>query len=371
MMVPTSPRQNKGIERLIRKAVFDSAPYTPVLPTEVLETSYDIGSDEIIKLDGNENPYGCSPKVQQALVNYSQYHIYPDPEQRELRNALSEYIQIGVEHIVIGSGSDELIDLILRLLIEPGDKVLNCVPTFGMYSFFAEVCGAKVIAIPRNSDFSIDPSAIINAIDKNTKVVFISSPNNPTGNTTSEEVICALLDTGVIVVVDEAYLEFGGQTAIPLVPKHDNLIVLRTFSKWAGLAGLRIGYGIFPLKIAFYINKIKNPYNVNVAARVAAIESLKDLDHLRQIINAIIEERERLFLSLQGIPYLHPFPSQANFLLCSVDNGIARELHSNLQQRGIFLRYFETPLLDNCIRITVGKPKQNKVLIHTLKDFPF
>lgn len=368
-MAPTSSRQTKGIEKLIRKAVLDSASYTPVLPTEVLETSCGIHADEIIKLDGNENPYGCTPKVQQALANYSQYHIYPDPEQRELRNTLSEYTRISAEHIVVGSGSDELIDLVLRLFIEPGDKVLNCIPTFGMYSFFAEVCGAKVLTIPRDRDFSIDPSAISNAIDKNTKVVFISSPNNPTGNTTSEEDILTLLDTGVVVVIDEAYLEFGGQTAIPLVLKHDNLIVLRTFSKWAGLAGLRIGYGIFPLKIASYINKIKNPYNVNVAARVAAIESLKDLDHLKQIVNAIIQERERLFSTLQGISLLHPFPSQANFILCAVDNGMAREIHSYLKQKGIFLRYFETPLLENCIRITVGKPKQNNVLIQALEEF--
>ena len=169
------------------------------------------------------------------------------------------------------------------------------------------------------------------------------------------------------MVVDEAYYEFSGVTIAPLVPHYENLVVLRSFSKWAGLAGLRVGYGIFPHRLAELISKIKPPYNVNVAAQIAALESLRDVDYLRDTIGTIVAERGCLFAKLKGVGFLDPFPSQANFILCSVLNGQAREIHHQLKQKGIFIRYFDTPQLENCLRISVGKPEHTDVLIDALK----
>jgi histidinol-phosphate aminotransferase len=359
---------SEDIERLIRPELKVMQAYTPIEPTDVLSQRVDIPEENVIKLDGNENPYGCSDRVKQALGDYAYYHLYPDPEQRELRKALEKYTGIRSEYILAGSGSDELIDLILRLFVEPGDKVINCPPTFGMYPFSTEVCGGKVVSIARNQDFSIDAAAIKKTIDKRTKVVFIASPNNPSGNITREQIILELLNSSAIVVVDEAYFEFSGITVISLVPKYSNLIVLRTFSKWAGLASLRVGYGIFPVNMVKYLMKIKQPYNVNAAAQIAALETLKDMDYLRGTINAIKDERERLLSKLNQLDWLKVYPSQANFILCSVLNGKAKEIHKGLQKKGIFVRYFDTPQLKDCLRISVGKPEHTDALIASLKE---
>ena len=355
-------------EQLMRPDLKNMKAYTPIEPSDILSQRIEIPAEKVIKLDGNENLYGCSAKVKQALAAYAYYHLYPDPEQRELRKSLEEYTGIDQKYIIAGSGSDELIDLVLRLFIESGDKVINCPPTFGMYPFSTSVCGGKTISIPRRHDFSIDIAAIKKAIDKRAKVIFIASPNNPSGNLTPESDVLELLDTRSIVIIDEAYAEFSGVTMSPLVPNHSNLIVLRTFSKWAGLAGLRAGYGIFPVNIARYLMKIKQPYNVNAAAQIAMVESMKDISYLRSTIEAIVTERERLLLRLRELDWLEVYPSQANFILCSVLNGKAKTIHQELQKKGIFVRYFDTSELKNCLRISVGKPEHTDTLIAALRE---
>jgi histidinol-phosphate aminotransferase len=286
-----------------------------------------------------------------------------------LRQALEEYTGLSQEHIVCGSGSDELIDLVLRLFLEPGDRVINCPPTFGMYPFSTNVCGGKIIDIPRREEnFAVDIAGIKRALDGKTKVIFIASPNNPTGNTITEQEITELLDTRKIVVVDEAYSEFSNLTLANIVTGHSNLIVLRTFSKWAGLAGLRIGYGVFPTEIADYLMKIKQPYNVNSAAQVAALTSLLDINYLRNNVAKIVAERERLFTKLKELDWLSPYPSRGNFIFCSVLKESAKEIWRQLQRKGIFVRYFDSPRLKDCLRISVGKPEDTDVLIGALKE---
>jgi len=358
----------EDMEKLIRSELKDMPAYIPIEPTDVLSRRINLPEENVIKLDGNENPYGCSLRVKQTLADYAYYHLYPDPEQRELRKALAKYTGVSIENILAGSGSDELIDLILRLFIRPGDGVVNCPPTFGMYPFSTDVCGGKVVSVPRQQDFSIDIPATKKAMAKGAKVIFIASPNNPSGNITSEPVILEFLNSDTVVVIDEAYFEFSGETMVPLVAKYSNLIVLRTFSKWAGLAGLRVGYGIFPVNIVKHLMKIKQPYNINAAAQVAALESLKDISHLRGTIKAIINERERLMARLGQLGWLKSYPSRSNFILCSVLNGRARAIHKGLQKRGIFVRYFDTPLLKDCLRISVGKPEHTDALIAALKE---
>jgi len=361
-------KAEKDPEKLIRAHLLNMKPYSYIAPLEVLSQHTGVAVEGIIKLDGNENPYGCSPKVKEALSTYPYYHVYPDSEQRELRKALEGYVGVPDNRLLVGSGSDELIDLILRLFIEPGDKVINCVPTFGMYPFSTETCGGKVVNVPRDESFAVDVSGVKKAIAESAKLVFLASPNNPTGNTTPQRDVLKLLETGIVVVVDEAYYEFSGETMVPLVVEHDNLIVLRSFSKWAGIAGLRVGYGVFPEKIAQHLMRIKPPYNVNIAAQIAAIESLKDLGYLQETIQAIIAERQRLFAKLAGLDSFKPFPSKANFILCSVLNNQAEGIHQQLGRRGIFVRYFDTPLLKDCLRISVGKPEHTDALVAALKE---
>ena len=364
-----TPSPTRGAERLVRGDLLGIEPYEPIVPLEVLSERCGVPVEKLIKLDGNENPYGCSPKVRRALARYKFYNIYPDPLHREIMGPLEKYVGVDREHIVAGSGSDELIDLVLRIFLEPGDKVVNCAPTFGMYPFSTAVCGGRTVTVPRNEAYEVDIAGVRKAIDKRTKVVFIASPNNPTGNATSKSDILKLVDTGIIVVIDEAYYEFCGQTVAPLVPKYANLIVLRSFSKWAGLGGLRAGYGIFPASIAGLIRRVKIPYNVNIAAMVAVKESLADKDYLQARVKAIIAERKRLSDKLKKQGVLIPLPSQANFILCRVSRGDARKIKRGLDSKGIFVRHFDTPLLRNMLRISVGKPEHTDALIEALAKY--
>ncbi|MDD5288602.1 MAG: histidinol-phosphate transaminase [Dehalococcoidales bacterium] len=357
-----------GIEKLIRKELLSFGGYSAATSPETLEGKIAIAPEDIIKLDANENPYGCSPRVNKALAGYKQFNIYPDDGQEKLRKMLAGYAGIDAKYIVAGNGSNQLIDMLIRLLVNKGDEVINCTPTFGIYSFSTKLCNGTLVEIPRDDNFNIDIAGVKAAISKKTKIIFVTNPNNPTGNLTSEKDIIELLDTGVPVVVDEAYYEFCRQTVIPLVEKYDNLIVLRTFSKWAGLAGLRVGYGIFPPQIADFILRIKIPYNVNVAALVAVAESFKDIDYLMDSVRKLIDERKRLFTLLQKIDWLTVYPSQSNFILCRVRNIEAKKLYRQLQAKGILVRYFDQPRIKDCIRFSVGKPEHTDALIKTLHE---
>jgi len=363
--------EGEGIEKLIRRDLVDFGGYAASKSPDTLVGKIEVPVEAVIKLDANENPYGCSPRVNQALAACINISIYPDSGQMELRGLLAGYSGVGFEHIVASAGSDQLIDLLLRLFVEPGDEVINCIPTFAMFRFFIELCGGTPVDVPRDENFAVRVDAVKAAITKRTKLILLATPNNPTGTIMPREDILAILDTGVPVLVDEAYYEFTGETVASLVGQYKNLMVLRTFSKWAGLAGLRIGYGLFPTKIADYLLRIKEPYCVNVAALVAVRESLKDIDYLMARVRAIIAERERLFAELKKLEWLKPFPSRANFILCLVLKGKARELQQQLQNRGILVRYFDLPFLKNCVRISVGKPEHTDALIKALREIVY
>jgi len=360
--------ENKGIERLIRPDLTTFGGYSASTSPETLKGKVAVPLESIIKMDANENPYGCSPRVSQALAAYPHFNIYADDGQARLRKLLEVYTGVDARYIVAGSGSNQLIDLVLRLFLSPGDEVINCVPTFGIYRFSTELCGGTLVEVPRDEDFAVNVSAVKMAINARTKMIFLANPNNPTGTIIPRTDILEILESGVPVLIDEAYYEFGGQTVAPLVSQYENLMVLRTFSKWAGLAGLRVGYGLFPPAIADYLLRIKIPYNVNIAAWVAVEESLNDLDYLMGTVKAIIAERERLLTELKKIRWLKPVPSQANFILCLVLKGEARVLKQRLQDKGILVRYFDQPLLQNYIRISVGKPEHTDAIIKVLKE---
>lgn len=356
-----------GIARLVRRDLRSLESYQAIVLPGALPTDGKQPDGRLIKLDGNENPYGCSPRVLEALRAYQGYNIYPDPDQRELRKAIAAYAGVDPSYVLAGAGSDELIDLLMRLFLAPGDTVLNFTPTFGMYSFNAAVCGASAINVPRRKDFTVDVEAGLAAARDSTKLVFIANPNNPTGTLTPRDSIVKLLKTGAIVIVDEAYYEFSGVTAVDLVAKNPNLVVLRTFSKWAGLAGLRVGYGIMSPAIVQRLMAIKPPYNVNAAAQVAVLESLKDIAYLKETVKKILDERDRLFVMLQNLDFMVPIPSDSNFILCKVVGRNPKKMRDDLRKQGIFLRYFDTLGLKDCIRISVGLPQDTDALIWALR----
>ena len=357
-------------QNLVRSDIADMAPYTPIVPFDVLSKRLGIPAEDIIKLDANENPYGPSPTVYRALANEKDYHIYPDPDSTALRQALSQYTGIDATHIIAGQGADELIDLIVRLFVNPGDAVINCPPTFGMYRFDTELNGGKIIDAERKADFTLDPEAITEIAssgNRNAKILFITSPNNPDGSVLSDVCLRELLELPLIVVLDEAYIEFaGGSSRADWVLEYENLLVLRTFSKWAGLAGLRVGYGVFPHWIISHLLKIKQPYNVNVAGSAAALASLSDVRQLQENVRKIVAERERLYSALRNFDFLEPYPSEANFILSRVVERDAAGLKVALAERGILIRYFNTPRLQDHVRISVGKPSQTSVLLDAL-----
>ncbi len=352
-------------------------PYTPIVPFEVLSKRLGRRPEEIVKLDANENPYGPSPLVRERLATFPYYHIYPDPQQEALRAALADYVGAPVDNILPGHGADELIDLLCRMLLEPGDVVLNAPPTFGMYEFDAAVNMGKVVHVWRDEAFRVDVEGIARAIregsEKNggkVKLLFLTSPNNPDGSMLPPEDLEALLALPVIVVVDEAYIEFAGRPSLaPRVLEHENLIVLRTFSKWAGIAGLRLGYGIFPNWLMPHLWRFKQPYNVNVAATVAGLAALEDKAYYARTTAAIIAERNRLQRELARFPFLRPYPSYANFVLCRVEGMDAWALKQWLEGEGILVRYFRKPGLENCIRVSAGKPEHTDALLAALARF--
>jgi histidinol-phosphate aminotransferase len=353
----------------------DLPPYKAIEPYDVLSERMGLQPDAIVKLDANENPYGASPNALAALASLRYAHIYPDPENRKLRMALENFSGVPFENLFAGSGADELIDLLLRVMLEPGDKVLNCPPTFGMYEFDTYLNFGELIEIRRRYDFSLDLGAVVDAVNSHQpKILFLTSPNNPDGGLIGEDVNL-LLELPVLVVLDEAYIEFTqtgsnlgkDNSLITQASGRNNLVVLRTFSKWAGLAGLRVGYGAFPNWLLPTLWKAKQPYNVNVAASEAAIASLNDWRYLSENLRKLVDERQRLFIRLEQIPYLRPFPSSANFILCKVIDRSAQMIKDKLEEEGILVRHYQTPMLQNMIRISVGRPQDSDKLIEKLE----
>lgn len=358
-------------DKFIRSDIAAMEPYTPIVPFEVLSARLGRKPAEIVKLDANENPYGPSPKAVAALRNGRFYHIYPDPEANELRDALSHYLGVPKERLLAGAGADELIDLVLRAVLSPGDVVIDCPPSFGMYPFSTAVNAGQYVPVWRKPDFSLDVAGIETAVatHANAKILFLCSPNNPDGSLIDDDTLRHLLQLPVLVILDEAYVDFARvHSHIDWVMAYENLAVLRTFSKLAGLAGLRVGYGAFPAWLLPHLWKIKQPYNVNVAASVTAVAALQEPGWLHEKVDLIVAERARLVTKLAQFAWLRPYPSHANFVLFRVVGRDARRLKLDLEQQGVLVRYFNKPGVDNCIRISIGRPEDTDALVACLKQ---
>lgn len=361
-------------QELIGERVRELQEYAPE-PLDALASRLGVPAGQIIKLDANENPYGPTKRTLATLASYVHYHRYPDPTSKGLAHAIAEYVGIDPSTVVVGNGSDELIDLILKLF-RPGPggggiaQVVDCPPTFGMYSFYAATNDLQVIAIPREGRFSANLPAIeaLCQSDPQPRLLFLASPNNPDGQLLSDADLQRLLCLPIMVVLDEAYVDFSQHPSrARLVVEHDNLIVLRTFSKWAGLAGLRVGYGVFPNALVAGVMRLKSPYNVNCAAQVAALATLEDIAEARVVVAKIVSERQRFIEKLREISFLEVYDSQANFVLCRVHGIAVAAIREAMERRAVILRYYGSESLRDYVRISVGTPMQDESVLVTLR----
>jgi histidinol-phosphate aminotransferase len=356
------------IESLISPHVEGLEAYEPP-DWEAVAARAGLSTDQLIRLDANENPFGPSPRVAEALSRYRGLGFYP--EYQALTRAIARYAGVASENVVLGNGGDEIIDLAVRVFVKPGEAAIHCPPAFSMYAISTVAHRGRVLSVPRHDDFSLDLEGIEELVRSGTagegaKLLFVTSPGNPDGGVIPNEAILRLAQLPLAILVDEAYVEFGGESVVPLVAEHPNLVVLRTFSKWAGMAGLRLGYAVASPPVVEAMTRLKPPYNINAAAVVAALATFDDLPAIQATIARLVAERERLQAGLASLPGLHPLPSQANFVFCRLDGQTGREVADALAARGILIRSFSDPGLADAVRITVGRPDQNDLLLQAL-----
>lgn len=315
-------------------------------------------------LDANENAFG-SP-----LTKW--YNRYPDPLQWELKRKISTIKNIVPENILLGNGSDECIDLLIRAFCDPlKDKIIICPPTYGMYEVYAYINDVQVREVPLHPNFQLDLEGLENSIDGNTKLIFFCSPNNPTGNSMEREDIEMVLNNfDGIVVIDEAYINYSRHRSfVSELKDYPNLVVMQTFSKAWGLAALRLGMNFASTEIIDILNKIKPPYNINQATQELALKALDRLEDVNTMIKETVRERENLVKSLMQLPLIQKvYPSDANFILAKMTD--ATSIYNYLKEKGIIVRNRSNVILcEDCLRITVGTPDENKQLLEALRNY--
>lgn len=339
------------INSLVRKNVLKLKPYSSARD--------EFQGNASVFLDANENPYP------------SPYNRYPDPHQFALKRKIADIKKVNPEHIFLGNGSDEPIDLLIRAFCEPGvDNVLIPQPTYGMYSVSAEINAVEIKTVKLTLEFDIDLASTEEAWNEKTKLLFLCSPNNPSGNLLSKGKIESLLRKFKgLVIVDEAYIDFTDYTGfLPLLTQYNNLVVLQTLSKAWGLAGIRLGMCFSNVEVIKVLNKIKPPYNINILTQTVALESIREIQQKENWVKEIKIQRELLRNELAKIKMVEKvYPSDANFLLTKVKN--AKATYNLLVTKGIITRDRSNVILcDNCLRITVGTPAENRVLLDELKN---
>ncbi len=341
---------------LVRDDLRDLAPYKPaVFP-------------EAIKLDANENPFDFPAEVKQAIwemLGPQTFTRYPDAAAEALREELGRIHNLDREYILAGNGSDELI-LNLMLAFGAGNRVVIAVPTFSMYGIHARVAGAQAVEVPRAGGFELDVQRIVEKA-RDAGLVVLCSPNNPTGNSASTGQLREVLQNCPCpVVVDQAYVEFGGTDFSPLLAEYPNLVILRTFSKAYGLAGLRVGYLFAGPEVMYYLQRVKQPFNLNSFSQTAALAVLRYRDVFARQVAVIVEEREAMYRAMQKMPGVTVYPSEANYLLFTTGYP-AREVFAGLLKEKVLVRSFSEPLLAEFLRVTVGRPQENKIFLHSLQ----
>ncbi|HZK40418.1 MAG TPA: histidinol-phosphate transaminase [Atribacterota bacterium] len=331
-----------------------------------------------VKLNANENPYGLPEEIIEEILwkaKNLKYSRYPNANSVKLSEAVSAFWGLTRDNIVIGNGSDELIDYLIKAFSEKERKVITTAPSFAMYKIYSIVNGSNFVQIPLSqSNFSLNEDKILEEAKKeNSSIVFLAYPNAPTGNYFAEDKIIKIIEeSGCLVVVDEAYYEFGKKTFVPLISRYDNLVILRTFSKAYSLAGLRVGYLLSNPEIINEIRKVKSPFNVNTFSQLAAQVVFENKEILKDNIEKIIRERKRLIDRINEITPFKAHPSQTNFVLVEVGSKEDTDLvYNNLLEQGILVQTVSDPVFSSSryfLRITVGNKKENDILIDGLKS---
>lgn len=343
----------KPLEQLVRKNIWSLAPYSSA------RDEYS-GKEAHVFLDANENPYNAP------------YNRYPDPLQREVKQLLERVKGVPAENIFLGNGSDEAIDLPYRIFCEPGhDNVVSIAPTYGMYQVCADINNIECRQVLLDDNFQLHADAVLKACDAHTKIIWLCSPNNPTGNSLDRDEIMKVVEGfDGIVIVDEAYIDFAHQLSLRQeLPTHPNLIILQTMSKAWGSAAIRLGMAFASKEIIAIYNKVKYPYNVNQLTQQQAIEMLKDPFEVDKTVKVLLQERSRLMQAFLELPICEKiYPTDANFFLTRVTD--ANKIYNYLVDRGVIVRNrSRIQLCQNCLRITIGTRSENNELLSALRQY--
>ncbi len=341
------------IDKLVRENIVSLRPFSSA------RAEYEGDAD--ILLDANENPFPTA------------YNRYPDPYQKKLKKEISKWRNVDPENIFLGNGSDEIIDILVRTFCEPkADRIRYVYPSFGMYEVVADINDVEKWPIHLNKQFDIDVEHALRDIDKSDKILFLCSPNNPTGNCLNYDSIHTIIENFPgIVVIDEAYIDFAeSPSLIGSITERENLVILQTFSKALGAAGLRVGMSFANENIVRYLNKVKPPYNIGSIVQNNALEVLQQIKQLNQQIQLIKSERDELKNSLLDLEIIeHVFPSDANFLLVRF-KGNPTVILEYLRDKGIVVRNrSKLPGCDRCLRLTIGTPLENKSLVQAIREY--
>jgi len=345
--------------KYIRKSIQELKEYT--VPQDKYE----------VKLNQNESPYDVPEDLKEEIskrIMDADWNRYPSRTAIPLVEALSGYTNFPAEGIVAANASNEILQGVFQTICDAGDKLIAISPGFAIYPYLSKIMDLNLIEVPLLEDFSFDVPAIIKE-GRDAKMVILALPNNPTGTTISIEKIEEIAkNINGIFVVDEAYFEFSKKTAISLLDKYDNIIIIRTLSKAFGLAGLRLGYLLANTEIASAVQKAKLPFSVGIFGQIAGEILLKKNKYIFDVVKKILDEKEKIFFELKQIPSIEPVPSSTNFILFKTQNVPGKELFDEMYRRGVLLRFFNTPRLKNTLRVTIGKPEGNKIFLKTLKE---
>jgi len=357
------------IEKLVRKEVFELSLYEV---KSILERTLD---EKVVKLDLNENFAVAGDVVGKLLLNACRdvdVRLYPPPYGGIAIKALSSFLGFSESEISVGNGEDEVLDLLMRVFVKKDSKVLVVEPTFPMYTYFTQLYGGRKVTVLLRPDFELDVNAILKKIDKETSLLVLCSPNNPTGNQLKEGDIKKILqEFKGVVVVDEAYVDFAKYTVIDWIRDFDNLVVLRTFSKAFGLAGIRFGFLVSNKSIVEYVKRVTSPFNVSIVTQRLVALALKNWNYFKERTQHIIKEREWLRKNLAKIDGITPYPSDANFIIFKItkNNLSSSTVTKRLENKNVSVKNRGTfPLLANCIRVTVGTRTMNETFLSALRE---
>lgn len=349
-------------------------PYPPGKTLEEIKRELGL-KGPIYKLNSNENPLGPSPKVIEALKEaLSEIHLYPEASYKTLREEIAKRWDLSPENVILGNGSNEILEFVFKAYLEREDEIIVSEPSFLMYEKFGEIYGVKIKKIPLTSEFKHDLEGILSSITDKTKAIFLDHPHNPTGSTFNREAwerFFKGLPKNILVILDEAYGEFIDDPQVPLgiefLKKGYPVLVTRTFSKAMGLAGLRLGYALASKEIIETLNKVRQPFNVNLLAVKGGLAVLQDEEYQRKSIELVLKGRKYLFTELSVLGF-KVYPSQANFIMVDFDK-FCELLYNFLLKRGIFLRPLKAYGFSNCLRITIGTEEANERLVKEIKNF--